>query len=210
MRKTKSTPDSDPASAPDINIWLAGLGAWAHAQAEGNKVFEALVRDGMSLQRKTQTMAEVSLSQATEQLAVLTERASSTPLDGLSRLFDTRVAKAMARLDLPDAAAWQATLDRLSELETQLTNLMTAHAALVRKVAELNGQAVRKARAPSQAPSPPKAKASTAAKPQLQLPLRTQAAPRAQAKAAPATPGRSPAAKADERPASKRASNRSR
>ena len=205
MRKSKSTPDSDPASSPDINIWLAGLGAWAHAQAEGNKVFEALVRDGMSLQRKTQTMAEVSLSQATEQLAVLTERASSTPLDGLSRLFDTRVAKAMARLDLPDAAAWQAALDRLSELEAQLTSLTSAHAALVRQVAALHGQAVREAGASSRVSSSPKVKASAAPKPQLQLPLQTQAAPRAQA-----TPGRSPTAKAGKKPASKRASNRSR
>ena len=42
MRKPKPPTESDPATAPDINIWLAGLGAWAQAQAEGNKVFEAL------------------------------------------------------------------------------------------------------------------------------------------------------------------------
>ena len=202
MRKNKSTPDSDPASSPDINIWLAGLGAWAHAQAEGNKVFEALVRDGMSLQRKTQTMAEVSLSQATEQLAVLTERASSTPLDGLSRLFDTRVAKAMARLDLPDAAAWQAAQDRLAELEAQLASLTTAHTALVRQVAALHGQAVREAGASSRVSSSPKDKAS-APKPQLQLPLQAQATPRARTNAPAA-----PAAKTGKKTASKRASNR--
>ena len=207
MRKTKPTPDSDPATAPDINIWLAGLGAWAHAQAEGNKVFEALVRDGLSLQRKTQTMAEVSLSQATEQLAVLTERASSTPLDGLSRLFDTRVAKAMARLDLPDAAAWQAALDRLAELEAQLTSLTAAHAALVRQVEALHGQATREAGASSRAPSSPKVKASAAPKPQLQLPLQAQAAPRARTNA-PAAPARAPGAKAGKKTASKRASSR--
>ena len=184
MRKTKPTPDSDPATAPDINIWLAGLGAWAHAQAEGNKVFEALVRDGLSLQRKTQTMAEASLSQATEQLAVLTERASSTPLDGLSRLFDTRVAKAMARLDLPDAAAWQAAQDRLTELEAQLTALTTAHAALVRQVAEAGGPDGGAPQLQAQTPTPShKAKPKgSAPKPQLQLPLQAQA-PRAKAAA---------------------------
>ena len=148
MRKTKPTPDSDPATAPDINIWLAGLGAWAHAQAEGNKVFEALVRDGLSLQRKTQTMAEASLSQATEQLAALTERAGTPRLDGLSSLFDTRVAKAMARLGLPDAATWQATQDRLAELGAQLAALTAAHVALASQVAE-----TRKPAAPPAAPS---------------------------------------------------------
>jgi poly(hydroxyalkanoate) granule-associated protein len=35
-------------------IWLAGMGAFSKAQAEGGKVFEALIQEGMSLQRKTQ------------------------------------------------------------------------------------------------------------------------------------------------------------
>ena len=208
MRKTKPTPDSDPASAPDINIWLAGLGAWAHAQAEGNNVFEALVRDGLSLQRKTQTMAEASLSQATEQLAALTERAGNTRLDGLSSLFDTRVAKAADRLGLPDAATWQATQDRLTELEAQLRALTTAHAALVRQVAEAAGPDGPAPQLQAQSPTPshkakPKASAS---KPQLQLPLQAQA-PRAKT-AAPAT-GRAPA-KASRKPASKRPPSRAR
>ena len=39
-------------------IWLAGLGAFAKAQEEGGKVFEALVKEGMGLQKKTQSVAE--------------------------------------------------------------------------------------------------------------------------------------------------------
>ena len=39
-------------------IWLAGLGAFAKAQEEGGKVFEALVKEGVSLQRKTQAGVE--------------------------------------------------------------------------------------------------------------------------------------------------------
>ena len=35
-------------------IWLAGMGAFSRAQAEGTKVFEALVKEGSSLQKKTQ------------------------------------------------------------------------------------------------------------------------------------------------------------
>ena len=33
-------------------IWLAGLGAFAKAQEEGSKVFEALVKEGLGIQRK--------------------------------------------------------------------------------------------------------------------------------------------------------------
>ena len=38
-------------------IWQAGLGAFAKAQAEGTRAFEALVKEGTALQRKTQAAA---------------------------------------------------------------------------------------------------------------------------------------------------------
>ena len=49
-----------PAQVKDSaqQIWLAGMGAFSKAQAEGRQVFEALVKEGTSLQRKTQTAAE--------------------------------------------------------------------------------------------------------------------------------------------------------
>lgn len=34
-------------------IWQAGLGAFTRAQAEGSKAFESLVKEGVSIQRKT-------------------------------------------------------------------------------------------------------------------------------------------------------------
>jgi len=39
-------------------IWLAGMGAFSKAQEEGSKVFESLVKEGLTLQRKTQAVAE--------------------------------------------------------------------------------------------------------------------------------------------------------
>src|SRR4051812_626481 len=44
-------------------IWLAGLGAFSKAQEEGGRVFEALVKEGVGLQRKTQSVAEGKLSE---------------------------------------------------------------------------------------------------------------------------------------------------
>jgi poly(hydroxyalkanoate) granule-associated protein len=38
-------------------IWLAGLGAFSRAQAEGTKVFETLVKQGQSLDAKTRRAA---------------------------------------------------------------------------------------------------------------------------------------------------------
>ncbi len=39
------------------HIWLAGLGAFSRAQAEGMKVFETLVRQGEALESKTRRAA---------------------------------------------------------------------------------------------------------------------------------------------------------
>ena len=47
-------------------IWLAGLGAFAKAQEEGGKVFEALVKEGTSIQRKTQSAAEEKITLGVE------------------------------------------------------------------------------------------------------------------------------------------------
>lgn len=110
-----------PSLAPEQahNIWLAGLGAWSKAQAEGNKVFEALVRDGLNLQRQTQTMANAGFSQATE-IATMTAHGR---LDKLGGLFEARVAQAMAQLGLPGVSDWHTAQARIAKLEAQLADL---------------------------------------------------------------------------------------
>ena len=52
-------------------IWLAGMGAFSKAQEEGGKVFEALVKEGMSLQKKTQGIAEEKISEVTGKMTAM-------------------------------------------------------------------------------------------------------------------------------------------
>jgi hypothetical protein len=52
-------------------IWLAGMGAFSKAQEEGGKVFETLVKEGMSLQKKTQGMAEEKISEVTGKMSAM-------------------------------------------------------------------------------------------------------------------------------------------
>ncbi len=61
----------DPIKDSAQQIWLAGLGAFAKMQQEGSKAFEALVKDGVGLQKKTQQAAEETLSQAQTRMAGL-------------------------------------------------------------------------------------------------------------------------------------------
>ena len=62
-------------------IWLAGMGAFAKAQAEGKQVFEALVKEGSSLQKKTQGVAEEKFGEVTSRI----------PLKGLKDKLDRAI-----------------------------------------------------------------------------------------------------------------------
>ena len=136
-----------PKLAPEQahNIWLAGLGAWSQAQAEGNKVFEALVRDGLNLQRQTQTMAHAGFSQATE-IATMTAHGR---LDKLGGLFEARVAQAMAQLGLPGVSEWHMAQARIAKLEAQLADLQPETAASNASVPAKTQAAVKRTRAPA-------------------------------------------------------------
>lgn len=112
----KTPPTTAPAPEQAHNIWLAGLGAWAQAQAEGSKMFETLVRDGLNLQRQTQA----SLAQATEQFTAMTAKASK----GLNGVFEQRVAQSMARMGIPGTEEWSHMLTRMAELEARVQQLL--------------------------------------------------------------------------------------
>ena len=43
-------------------IWLAGLGAFAKAQEEGGKVFEALVKEGETIQARTRKLTDEKIA----------------------------------------------------------------------------------------------------------------------------------------------------
>ena len=104
-------------------IWLAGLGAFSKAQAEGGKVFETLVKDGVGLQRKTQAAAEEKISEATNKMTSMANGITSKATgqwDKLENIFEERVAKALSKMGMPTAKEVQALAKRVDELSAQL------------------------------------------------------------------------------------------
>ena len=127
MTKPSDKPDaSTPSVMSPQQVWLAGLGAMAQAQARGTKAFEALVSDGLSFQRKSQEQAQQRIHEATEQLSSMAHnmgQQASGRIDKLEHLFEDRVAKALQRLGMPSMADMAALHERVSELEAQLKAL---------------------------------------------------------------------------------------
>jgi poly(hydroxyalkanoate) granule-associated protein len=107
-------------------IWLAGMGAFSKAQAEGGKVFEALVKEGVNLQRKTQSVAETKFSEVTGKMTGMASEVQAKAgqqWDKLESIFEERTAKALARLSVPTAKDIKALSARIDELNAQLAKL---------------------------------------------------------------------------------------
>lgn len=153
MDKQQKNPASDnPSDVPPKpsvkdsaqQIWLAGLGAFAKAQEEGSKVFEALVKDGIGMQTKSQAMAEEKLAEAASKMTSMAQGISERATgqwDKLENIFEDRVAKALKKLGVPSARDVEVLTARIEEL-SQLVQTLVA-----------------------QQESPAKAKAARAAKP---------------------------------------------
>ena len=114
-------------------IWLAGMGAFSRAQAEGTKVFEALVKEGSSLQKKTQSAAEDKISGVSSKMSSMAgdvQAKAGQHWDKLESIFEERTAKALSRLGVPSAKDVDALVARIDALSAQVAKLSkTAPAA---------------------------------------------------------------------------------
>ncbi len=113
-------------------IWQAGLGAITRAQAEGTKAVESLVKESISIQRKTQAAAEEKINEATHKMSSMATDISSKASgqwDKLENIFEERVAKAMAKLGVPSAKDVEALSARIEELSKAVQKLTTKSSA---------------------------------------------------------------------------------
>lgn len=114
-------------SASEHNVWLAGLGALAQAQAdaqaEGNKAFEALVKQGLEMQARTQAAAKQQWQETTEKMSALSAQITANPWDRLSDIFQGRVARALNHMGMPSAEQLADLNRRVDALEKALKNL---------------------------------------------------------------------------------------
>ena len=145
VKKLKAISGNSQLSAPiresAQQIWLAGLGAFAKAQREGNNVFDALVRQGEAIQKTTRKVAE-------DKVTEMAARATGT-WDKLEQVFEKRVARSLHSLGVP-------TKDDVATLGKRVAELKAA-------VDKLNGGAPKAAKPKSPAAKPvrrtaPKAK----------------------------------------------------
>jgi poly(hydroxyalkanoate) granule-associated protein len=129
-------------------IWLAGMGAFAKAQAEGTQAFEKLIKDGLNLQKKTQGMAEDKINEVTGKMTAMAGEVTAKAgqhWDKLESIFEQRTAKAMGRLGVPSGKDMAELNARIAKLEAALgkRGAKTAAAAPAKKAAAKKAPAKR-------------------------------------------------------------------
>ncbi|MBC7470331.1 MAG: phasin family protein [Ramlibacter sp.] len=154
--KTAGSDNTSSASAPEFSktvkesaqqIWLAGLGAFAKAQQEGSKVFDTLVKEGVSIQRKTQSAAGEKLSEATSRMANMATEISSKASgqwDKLETIFEDRVSRALKNLGVPTAKDIDVLSARIDELNRNIAKIGAGPVAAKRTAARTTVQAPAK------------------------------------------------------------------
>ncbi|WP_309678022.1 phasin family protein [Polaromonas sp.] len=160
MVKKLQKMSADKKSAPHLSgavkesaqqIWLAGLGAFSKAQEGGGKVFETLIKEGLAIQRKTQSVAEEKISEATSKMANMAtdiQSKAGSQWDKLENIFEERVAKALNKLGVPSARDVDALIARIDELN--------------KNVQKMSGKAPASAKAPAAKKAAKPAAAKTA------------------------------------------------
>ena len=99
-------------------IWLAGLGAFAKAQEEGTRVFDALIREGEAIQKKTRKVTE-------DKVTEMASKATGT-WDKLEQVFETRVHNSLNRLGVLTSKDVEALSKQVAELSESVRALLAA------------------------------------------------------------------------------------
>jgi poly(hydroxyalkanoate) granule-associated protein len=139
VKKTQKN-SADKKSAPQFSsavkdsaqqIWLAGLGAFSKAQQEGSKVFDTLVKEGQTIQRKTHAAAEERFTEAASRMSDMANDIQSkvgNRWDKLESIFEDRVAKALGKLGVPSAKEVNDLATRVDRLDKAVQEMNRADA----------------------------------------------------------------------------------
>jgi poly(hydroxyalkanoate) granule-associated protein len=129
--------ESIKASAQQI--YLAGLAQFSKAQQNGGNVFEAMVKEGLAVQRKTQAAAEERISEVTNRAAGVANEVAAKATgqwNKLEDIFEDRVARALNKLGVPSAKDIETLISRIDSLSKQVGSKASVAAKPVRAAAK--------------------------------------------------------------------------
>ena len=104
-------------------IWLAGLGAFARARTEGDKLFELLVEQGKTIRTKSGKAADQAMKSVRTQ-ADATLSTAQGKWDKLEQVFEDRVSRSLNRLGVLTSKDVDDLARQVSDLNESVRALM--------------------------------------------------------------------------------------
>ena len=103
-------------------VWLAGLGAFAKTQEEGEKLFQSLVKEGEKVEKQARKAAEDRFEEAKGKVIEFRGKASHQ-IERLEELVQERVAQVLSRLGVPTQEDIQELTKRVEALNESIRAL---------------------------------------------------------------------------------------
>ncbi|MCC7327942.1 MAG: phasin family protein [Burkholderiales bacterium] len=131
------------------HIWLAGLGAFSRAQAEGTKVFESLIKQGEALERKTRQVATdtaIAARGAAHAKVKEVKQGVGGTWDKLEQVFEARVARALSKLGVHTQSDVERLTERVDALAEAVNQLIKATGVKPRSAAKATTAAAKAAK----------------------------------------------------------------
>lgn len=130
-------------------IWLAGVGAFNRAQAEGTRLFDGLVKEGLNLEQTARRFAGQRAGTVRDSVESTVgqarERAADT-WDRLEKVFEDRVQRALVQLGVPNREDLNGLSRRVDALTAELRRQNApATRAPARKAAASGATATKRA-----------------------------------------------------------------
>ena len=155
-KSTKKQKDSDNRASEVAeqleHAFMAGLGALSDAQKKGAKTFDSLVKEGEKFRRKTTSKTESLIDDVQDAIRDMADDAQSkatglldqvrgkSNLHKLQSAFDTRVADAMDRLNVPS----KNDIDAINKKLNRIIRLLNEEAKPAAKKAKTRKRTTRK------------------------------------------------------------------
>jgi len=140
QRKATVQNATAPAMESAREIWLAGLGAFNVAQQEsgrileqGSKLFEKLVAEGSKIEQKTRKEVVGAIGtlrgevenrvEGVKHQADAVRKQASDNWDKLEKIFESRVARALSRLGIPNQEDISSLAEKVQKLAREVSQL---------------------------------------------------------------------------------------
>ena len=141
-------------------IWLAGVGAFSRAQSEGTKLFEALVKEGSTLENAARKLAGKRADDVRDAVETRVDKArerATDTWDRLEKVFETRVQRALVKLGVPGRDDLHDLSARVDSLTAELRRQAAPKSASARKTAKAPAKKTARKATAKKAAAPRKA-----------------------------------------------------